>query len=230
MYRKTLFVALLCCLYVPVCLQAQTTQRKMAQYAISFEPNCLLEGGLRINLEKKLRSIDRLEVNLTGYYLPYRDMQSADNYLFSMWWDGGGYSTLNTDFEKRISGLSGLGIGTTYKHYFFRRFMISTAFSYTLYNVQYANYDFYQYTEDGLNFYDYLWMNTHQPFHKLTTHVALGARTTFVRTLFAEPYIGLGFAYSFYDENKRHYDETMLGYGYRGYYLAAGIKLGFNIR
>lgn len=227
MYRNLFIILMLYCLFPSGRLQAQTTEEKTAQYAISFEPNHLLNGGLRLNLEKKIRANDWMELNMTGYYLPNRSIQS--NHDYSWWWNGDDYSTSNADFGY-ISGLSGLGIGGTYKHYFFFPFSINTALSYNWYNVEYMGYDFYPYTEDGLTFYDSKWANVHQPFHKLAMHVALGIRSSVERPFFVECYAGLGGAYSFYDENKRNYNQTMFGYGYRGFYLTMGVKLGFNLR
>jgi hypothetical protein len=206
-------------------LKAQTEEKKTARYAISFEPNHLLNGGLRLNIEKKIHPTDWIELNLTGYYLA-RNGGKSNNYWL---WASNGYYISNSHFES-ISGLSGLGIGSTYKHYFPSSIIINTALSYNRYNVEYPGFDFIPYKEDGLTFFEYRRANVHQPFHKLAAHVALGARSTFERLFFVEGYAGLGVAYSFYDENKRNYNETMFGYGYRGIYLTIGIKLGFNIR
>ena len=225
MYRKIFIVALLCGFCLPACLQAQTTEKNTDHYAVSFEPNHLLNGGLRVNLEKSISSKNWIELNLTGYYLPRRDEQSANNDYF-YWWDDG-YRTSNSDFEK-IAGLSGMGIGLTHKHYFSFPLTIHTALSYNRYNVSYTGYEFYSYQEDGLTFYDYMWADTQQSFHKLALHIAVGVRSTIRHAVFAEPYVGLGGAYSFYDTSKRHYNNTMFGYGYRGIYLTAGVKLGVN--
>jgi len=226
MYRKIFIVLLLCCLCPAVCLQAQTKEEKTAQYAFSFEPAHLYNGGFRVNLEKQLRSTDWIELNLTGYYLPHKDAEVTDSYYY---WGGNSYMTSNSDFDSFL-GLAGLGIGITYKSFFHRNLRVYPAFSYNWYNVEYAGYDYYSYNEDGLTFYDYKWADTKQSFHKLAAHVSLGVRSSLERSFFVEPYFGMGYAYSFYDKNKRHYNETMFGFGHRGLFLTAGIKLGFNIR
>ena len=226
MYRQLFIILFLCCLFSSSRLQAQTTEEKSAQSAISIEPHYLMNGGLGLNLETKICPNHWIELNLTGFHLSHSDRKFSDYYFWS--WYGGGHAIPNSDFDY-ISGLSGLGIGATYKYYFFRNFRVNTALSYNWYNVGYEGYEFYPYTEDGLTFYDYKWANIHQPFHKLRLHVALGVRSTFERVFFAEPYVGIGYTYSFYDENKRAYDETVFGYGHRGLYVLAGIKLGFNL-
>jgi hypothetical protein len=205
-------------------MQAQT-EKAAPKYAISAEPFYLINGGLRLNMEKKLQSNDWVELNLTGYWLPHSDIL-PNSYR---WEDRGGYLIPNADFN-RISGLSGLGIGATYKHYLSSFFLVNPAISYTWYNVENAAYDFLPYKEDGLTFYDYVWTYTNQPFHKLSMQVTLGFRTSPKHLFFLENYLGLGYAHSFYDKNKSNYTETMFGYGYRGPYLTLGVKLGFNLR
>ena len=225
MYRKLFVILFLCAGCFSNEAQAQTEEK--ARYAVSVEPFHLMNGGLRLNIEKRLRPDNWVELNLTGYSLPHRNMRPT-----RYGWEDNGYWTSNSDFES-ISGLSGLGIGGTYKHYFAPSFMINTALSYNWYNVGYSDtvYDFYPYTEDGLTFYDYKWthISTHQNFRKLAAHVALGVRSSFQRLIFIEYYGGMGYAHSFYDTNKRSYNETMFGYGYRGVYWTLGVKLGFNL-
>ena len=227
MYRKLLILLFLCYLFPSGRMQAQPEEERMPQYAISLEPMHLLNGGLGLNLEKKIRPDHWVELNLEGYYLPHGEEIHVEDFLFWSWYEGG-YTTLNTNFD-RISGLSGLGIGTTHKYYFFQRYMVNTAFSYNWYNVEYAAYNFYPYMEDGLTFYDYKWANTHQAFHKLRLHVAIGVRSKFKHAIFMETYLGLGYAYSFYNQDKRAFNDTMFGYGYRGFYSTVGIKLGLNL-
>ena len=227
MYRKLFTVLLLCFLFSSGRLQAQTTEGKSAQYAISLEPK-FMNGGFGLNLEKKIRPNHWIELNLMRYYLPHENREKAI-YPYIGWYGGNGYSFPNADYGY-ISGVSGLGIGTTYKYYFSRNYLINTALSYTWYNVKYSDYAFYPYTENGLTFYDYKWLDTHQPFHKLRLQVAIGARSKFERALFAEPYVGIGCSYSFYNENKNAFNETIFGYGHRGLYLLTGIKLGFNLQ
>jgi hypothetical protein len=41
--------------------------------------------------------------------------------------------------------------------------------------------------------------------------------------------LGLGYAYGFYDESKRRYNEVY-GFGYRGLYPVFGLKLGVNLK
>ena len=225
--NRNLFILLCFCYLFPWSEVNAQDKQKMPQYAVSVEPLHLINGGLRLNLEKKGDQNDWLEMSLTGYLLPHRDMQA----IHRNWWDQdiGGYSTANTDFDW-ISGLHGLGAGAAYKHYFpGTHCMISTGLSYNWYNVEYPGYDFQRYVEDGLPLYHYTLIYEHQSFQKLAVHVTGGIRTFFRHKFFMEFYGGIGYTHSFYDSNKRNFNDTMFGYGYRGVYLTAGVKIGLNL-
>jgi len=223
MNRKLLIIAFLFCLFLSSRLQAQEMEEKTSQYAVSVEPAYLSNGGLRLNLEKKCRPNDRIELNLTGYLLSHRDMQA----ISTKWWDNnGGYRISNTDFEW-ISGLKGLGIGSAYKYYM-GSFVIQPAVSYTWYNVEYPEYGFHRYEEYGLPFYDYAIGYKNKSFHKLTGNICMGARSSFTDLFFVEYYFGAGVAYSIYDSNQWNFNETMFGYGYSGIYFTMGLKFGIQ--
>jgi hypothetical protein len=223
-------LTLLSCLFlfsgfIPV--YAQYVEEKLPRYAVSVEPFYLFNGGLRVNVEKQLKPKEWLELNITGYRMPYSEIRE-NNFL---WWgsEEGGHVTPNSDFEQ-FTELSGFGIGGTYKRYLSSSWLVSTNFSYTYYNVGYPDWDFHPYREDGLTFYDYGLKDTYQTFNKLTGNVCIGVHSDFSHAYLVEFYGGLGGAYSFYNQNKKSYDETMFGFGYRGIHLVFGMKVGFNIK
>jgi hypothetical protein len=185
-------------------------------FALSFEPSYLFNNGLRMNLERKMTKQDWLGVNITGYYSP---LDPRNN---STW-------ISNSDFQE-IDGLKGLGIGGTYKRYFARICFINLGANYTFFDVRNKAYDYRAFTEDGLVFYEYGYMDKHYYYKKATANITFGIHSTFRHVFFAEPYIGVGLAHSFYDKSyPEKYNDTMFGFGYRGPYFLLGIKLGFNI-
>ncbi|MDR1631491.1 MAG: hypothetical protein LBR97_01160 [Dysgonamonadaceae bacterium] len=207
-------------------IQAQPVQQyseiTFPRYAVSLEPFYLYNGSLRLNVEKRLESNDWIELNITGYYLPHDEIETRK-------YKGGSYFTSNSDFE-RFSGLSGLGIGSAYKHYISRYFFMSAGASYTCYHVRYADISFSKFQEDGLEFYEYKYQDFRQIFNKFTANLSIGARSTFRRTLFIEYYLGVGYAHSLYNKDKKAYDSYAFGFGYKGIYPTSGFKIGFNIR
>lgn len=219
MQHNRIFVILTCAILfsAQTALQAQPA---LPRYAVSLEPLYLYNGGLRLNMEKRLKVNNWIELNLTGYYLPHYERETSRQE---------GYYTSNSNFEY-ILGLSGLGIGGIYKHYFFRSFFVSGGVSYTHYRVRYADLDWYNYQEDGLNLYEYQYQDVGQTFDKFTTGIYIGGRSAFRHKLFIEYYFGLGYAHSLYNKNKETYSLTPFGFGYKGIHPTTGIKIGFNIR
>lgn len=206
-------------------MQAQPVRQyyetTLPRYAFSLEPLYLYNGSMRLNVEKRLESKDWIELNLTGYYLQRDAIENRE-------YERGRHFTSNSDFE-RFTGLSGLGIGGAYKHYLSRSFFMSGGASYTYYHVQYLDWGFYKYREDELDFYKYHYQDFSQTFNKFTANLSIGARSTFLHTLFVEYYFGIGYAYSLFNKDKKAYDGTAFGFGYKGSYPTAGIKIGFNI-
>jgi hypothetical protein len=206
-------------------LNAQEQEKPLPRYAVSIEPFYLYNGGLRLNIEKRLDPKKWIELNITGYWLPYSEIKDG----YSSWADRGGWYTSNSDFNE-FTKLNGFGLGGTYKYYFYSTCFLSAGASYTYYGVQYEDRIFSKYMEDGLPFYEYGLQNINQQFQKVTGNACIGAHSFFRHTYSMEFYGGIGYAHSFYDKDKRHFDETVFGFGHIGLYPMFGFKIGFNIR
>jgi hypothetical protein len=193
----------------------------LPRYAFTVEPLYLFNGGLRINAEKQMTKKEWLEVNITPYYV-----QNDDNEynIYNEWF----FSTSNSDFDY-FSKLQGIGVGGGYKYYLSSHFFVNPGISYTFYKVKYPSYSFHPYQEDGLTFYTYDYNQASQHFNKFTLSFCFGGRTSFDNLFFIEYYGGLGQAFSFFDSNKKPFDDTIFGFGHTGLYLTAGMKFGFNI-
>jgi hypothetical protein len=228
MKRNIKYVLLSClCLFASrTTLNAQEQEESL--YAVSLEPLYFYSGGLRLNVEKQLKPHERIELNLTGYYLPYSKIESHDTFFFRDVKEGG-HLTLGSDLH-RFNSLSGLGIGGVYKRYFLKKGVLNAGTGYTYYHVRYPYLGFHKYEEDGLPFYEYKWKGVSQSFHTFTVNLSVGIRSSFHALFFMESAIGVGYAYSFYDKDKKAYNENPFGFGYRGIYPALSLKLGFNIK
>jgi hypothetical protein len=207
--------------------QKQKQEHIEPRYAVTFEPMYLHNGGLRLNLEKQWKQRERLELNIAGYYLPYNEI--IPSYSLSGNIEGGGHYTPSSEL-KSFNRLSGVGVGGTYKRYFLKSCVVNAGISYTYSDIQYPSLDFHKYSEDGLTFYDYDLREIHQYFNTLAVHLSTGIRSSFHHLFFVEYTMGLGYAYSFYDKDKNAYNESPLGFGYKGIYPVISIKLGFNIK
>jgi hypothetical protein len=218
---KYLIFSCLCLLGEINLLNAQDYEEKLPNYTFSVEPLLLYNGGLRLNFEKQLKPRHWLGINITGYLMPYDSV--SEDYYDSSW------ITSNSDFDSFLE-LKGLGLSGAYKYHFNSTYFVAAGISYTYFDVGYQDYVYHRYEEDGLTLYDYGLRDMHQYFHKATGSLCFGIHSNFHHAFYVEPYLGLGYAYSLYDKDKKPFNKTIFGFGYKGTYITAGVKLGFNIK
>lgn len=188
------------------------------KYTIAIQPWHLINGTLKIDFETQLNSPKNwLQVTVSGSYLKKKDLYPSG----SLW------STFNSDFDD-FHGLSGFGTGVAYKSIFYPTwFYYSIGVNYAYYNVHYPSYGFHPYVEDGLTYYDYYRRLEKQTFNKLSSSLCIGMQSNLNSDVFFDIYIGIGYAYSIYDKNKRAFDENIYGFGRRGTFFAGGVRFGF---
>lgn len=197
----------------------EKTQSDYPRYTIAVQPFYLLNGGLRVDFEKQLGNSKRwLQANISGFYLPHKDESSST------------WETMNSDYDP-FCKLNGLGIGFAYKSFFYRPSLYySAGVSYTHYRVTYSDFDYFEFEEDGLKYYEYFQADHRQIFNKLTASLCLGIQSDVRKKMFFDTYLGIGFSHSFYDDRKRNYNDNVLGYGYRGFHVTGGVRIGFGIK
>jgi len=187
------------------------------KYTIAVQPFHLMNGTLKLDFETQLKSPKNwLQLSISGSYLPKKDIYRAEY----------SWSNFNSDFND-FTGLNGFGVGAAYKSIIYSTWLYySVGASYSHYRVRYAGYGYFPYIEDGLTYYEYYPAQQKQIFNKLSSSVCLGMQSHFSNTLFFDVYIGIGYAHSMYDENKRSFEEGMYGFGRRGTFLAGGLRIG----
>jgi hypothetical protein len=235
MKNQTIRYTLLSCLFLfSGYFLSNAQERSLPQWTISFEPQYLLNASFRLNLEKRLNKKDWLELNLTGYKLPHSDDEDEDIAFLPFHtydWDGYGtmFQTLGSDGDPFL-GMSGLGIGLSYKHYFTSIWYIGGSVSYNYFDIEYEDTGFHKYaTEHDLTYYSYEQTDLRQYINKVGGNIRVGIHPTFEHVFSVEPYVGIGYERSFSDKDKKAFDKTMFGYGYTGVFLLVGVKLGINI-
>lgn len=208
LYMRYLIVI---CFMLAICTNIHA-QQEGKKYAISLEPNYLFNGGLRVNFEKQLSNPAKwVEVGLTGYI-------TNDKPLGFDWDDG--YDNY------KINSLKGAGINVGYKHLFYRCFFYNIGASYTYYKLKYDDYAFIPYQEDNLTFYKGQRIEDTQNFNKLTLSTGIGITSRLANRVFFEMSAGIGYAHSFYNEDKPHFDNDVFSLGYRGVYPQAVMRIG----
>lgn len=224
--KKILFVlAILFC----VCLSdsnhslsAQEKEKKdvLYNYSIAVQPLYLVNGGLRIDFEKRLKDPRHmLQVSAIGYIHPRRD----DPYEH--------WESLLIDDYYDVNKLMGAGLAVDHKWFLFpkARFLyLSAGVSYTYFDVRYNGFKNISFVEDGLTFYETRYMELKQTFNKVGGNVCFGLQTAPRRPFFIDGYVGFGYSYSFYDEKKFFIEDNMFNIGYRGLTFTTGIRIGYR--
>lgn len=187
------------------------------QYTVAIQPFYLADGGLRFDFEKQLGSPKQwLQLGIAGYYLSDKSNNPGD------YWE-----TISSGGDN-IMSLKGAGIWINRKAFIpSSRFVyISGGLSYKYLDVGYTGRGYIPYIEDGMQFYEYSDYKDNQVFNKVTGSLCLGLQTSLRYRIILDTYLGLGYTYSFYDEDKPSFNHDMFGYGYRGVTLIGGIRLG----
>ncbi|MBB4035693.1 hypothetical protein GGR21_001588 [Dysgonomonas hofstadii] len=198
-------------------VKKRNTLEGYPKYTIAVQPFHLMNGTLKLDFETQLKSPKNwLQLSISGSYLGTRDMYSS-NYS---------WSTFNSDFND-FSGLKGFGLGAAYKSIIYSTWLYYRAgVAYDHYRVKYPGFGYFPYIEDGLTYYEYHWTQQKQIFNKLSSSICIGMQSHFSNVLFFDAYIGIGYAYSMYDKDKRSFEEGMYGFGRRGAFLAGGVRIG----
>jgi hypothetical protein len=95
--------------------------------------------------------------------------------------------------------------------------------------VRYRDSFMRAFEEEGLTFHEYVEdVDVNQRFDKLSGALRMGFFSTFRRAVFVDVYAGLGYAYSFYDKDKRAYDNGVFTFGHRGFFPSLGVRVGVS--
>lgn len=198
---------------------AQTSKKEIpenrkANYTITVQPLYLFNGGLGLDIEKKIKHNKWIQLSISGYYLGERD-------------SGYSWGTSNSDGDD-FTALKGFGVGAGYKSFFNNSlFYYKAGMSYTYYNVSYLGGEFYPFEENGLTFWEFEYKTQKEQYNKLNGNICLGLQTAPVKGRFVlDFYAGVAYSYSFYGDKNAPFTEKVYEFGYRGFQPIGGIKLG----
>lgn len=187
-----------------------------SEIILSIDPFYLLNRELRLSLERQINhNPDKyLMLTLSGNYYPEKnDME---------------WQSLSDDCDNFIKAV-GYGISGAYKQFFpYSRVYWMAGVRYNYSHVKYFSYDYYSYTENGLQFYEYLGKDIKKNFHKISPNLNIGIQTSIYGYVFIDIFVGLAYNYSFYD-GKKIFD-SYNDFGYRGISLNGGINIGFPLK
>ena len=131
--------------------------------------------------------------------------------------------------------LRGGGLDVNYKEFFNSKRSLYTAagLSYNYFNIEYSKgeYIWIDYTEDGLPYHEQAFIigNDTQHIHRIGANYYIGYQAPFRSPFLFDMFLGLSYRYSFSDKNKPRFNEYA-SYGYSGWALMIGVRIGFGIR
>jgi hypothetical protein len=180
--------------------------------AITLHPLYLINSGVRIDYDRRIQGRHWLQAGLTGY-------RSSGPDFFRLW--------MLDDW--RGAKATGAALELNYKYFPFPRvkFIYFTAgAAYSHFDVKYSGFSYEKYPEDGLTFYEPRQRTLTQMFDRIETSARIAIQTRPLRRIFVDFYVGAGYRFSFYDEQKPYPYQTMMNLGYRGPTLTTGFRIG----
>lgn len=219
---KGLFVSGLLLISVVCSSQTEVVAEKVAEkefkYALSFEPLYLFNAGIRFNFETLLKGDQRqvLQISAIGYY--------------NDWYDDD-WETLLLDNTYGSNKVAGGGVGVDYRLFpssQYQKFYVSGGISYHYFSLNHDACKLVSFTEDDLVFYEPVMTTSNTPFNKFGANFCLGLQNRKSKVILTDIYMGAGYSYGFFDEEKYTPGNTMHSIGYRGITLLLGFRLGFR--
>lgn len=195
--------------------------KDIQRYTVAIRPLYLTENGLKLDFEFELNKPgDWLRVELIGHH---RRRFNHGHYDYRSGW-----STINSGYDT-YHKLGGAGAGLAYKSMFTSNgwyYSVGAAFNY--FNVGHEVLSYHPYVEDGITFYERGWKDVNAKYYKPEATVNIGKHFALSRSFFADMFLGLGFAYSFY-EGENYFSDTPYAFGGRGLFINAGFRIGWLI-
>jgi hypothetical protein len=192
---------------------AQVLEERDPRTTIAIHPLSWSNGSYGVDVERRMNNPRHwLQIHLLAHTITNGDG----------WWT---FYNENDEFSR----LRGGRLGVSYKIFFRRQLYYSAGVLYDNFRVRYKDSFMRSFQEEGLTFYEHVTdVNVNQRFNKFSTVIRAGFFSTFRRTCFLDVYAGLGYAYSFYDKDKRPYDGGVYTFGYRGFFPSAGARVGIS--
>ena len=204
-------------------LTAQDNYYSSMRNSIGWHPvNLVFDNTIKIDYERRIKDTRSFwQVGLLyhgifnnyAFYTEYYDIETFKSFTSGF-----------DDYHK----ITGKGAYFNYKKFIFRDFVYySVGAQYTKYNAKYHDTFLNSYIEDELKYYYYEDEQLIcQEFDKIDLKVSFGIQTPLRRTFYVNPFLYAGMSFSYYDKDKRSYNNYG-AMGYRGPILGAGFRIGW---
>ena len=208
--------------------QRYTLTQKKVTFAV--QPLQLINNGLRYDIEIRLgKGPGWLQIGPAFYFLKDNDGNYPNYYYEGKTFYRNWYSF---HWREPYSELKGAGLDLNYKHFLDARrsFYIAAGLSYTRYNIKYWAKVWKDYVEDGLKYYEYGEDYNTQKINKFGINTFVGYQIPTRSAFLFDVFGGYAVRYSFADDDKPPFDNSIFSYGYSGIVALTGFRIGFGVR
>ena len=201
------------------------TQKK---FTFAIQPLQLLNSSLRYDFEFRLgNGPGWLQMGPAFYFV-------SDNNNANYQYDAPYYhrNRVGLQWDESYSEAKGMGIDLNYKHFLDARrsFYMAAGLSYARFNIKYWGQVWEDYIEDGLKYHTFVDGRHTQQIDRFGVNHFIGFQIPSQSAFHFDVFGGYAVRFSSSDENKPAFDSYMFSYGYTGFVLTMGIRIGFGVR
>lgn len=192
------------------------------RYTVALRPFYLINSGLKADFEFELRQPGQwLQFELIGRYKGWYDPMPEETHY--------GWESIEAA-KNRFQRMEGGGFGVAFKTFFWPNgwyFSAGVVFNY--YGVWYDGYTYVSFEEEGSSYLKREAGVIRADYYKPGFNFNIGKHFALTRNLFFDAYVGVGYAYSFYDSRHRFaFDGTNpFTFAYRGLLVSGGFRIGW---
>ncbi|MBP9959965.1 MAG: hypothetical protein KBE93_05570, partial [Tidjanibacter sp.] len=192
------------------------------RYTVDLRPFHLINSGLKADFEFELRQPGQwLQFELIGRYKGWYDPMPEETHY--------GWESIEAA-KNRFQRMEGGGFGVAFKTFFRPNgwyFSAGVVFNY--YGVWYDGYTYVSFEEEGSSYLKREAGVIRADYYKPGFNFNIGKHFALTRNLFFDAYVGVGYAYSFYDSRHRFaFDGTNpFTFAYRGLLVSGGFRIGW---
>ena len=202
--------------------QTDTTEKR---FQIGFVPQYIIYHGLRIDFEPLIKQGKQSLQFSPQFFYDENDIYYSNNPTYD-------------ENEQLYEKLVGYGIGLRHKIY--TQFVkdqkwlvyITYGGEYTHFTMDYKSWEWVDYTEEGLNYYDYELITVKQNTDRIRVDISMGIQFNYVENMFLDFYLGAGGVYSINNMNPKSakpiLKDGMYDYAYTGIYIPVGFRFGLR--
>jgi hypothetical protein len=198
------------------------------KYTFTIQPFQFFMSGLKLDFEMRLGDGPGwLQFSPSVYYSDKSKEKPGYYYI------GKRYNHhYQWEIREPYSKLSGGGLEVNYKRFLNARrtFYTAAGITYTHFAVGYWGWKWADYIEDGLQYHSFAYGLHTQHINRVGINSYFGIQIPTRRFFVYDMFWGLSYRHSFTGKDMPDFNENIFSFGYTGFVLIAGFRIGVGIR